>query len=73
MGRKALYFKEIEHLLSVGYEAKDIIKITNIPRGTVYRIVDKLREEAKINFVLHNLINPIHDWAGIKYLCLHLT
>ena len=50
MGRKALYFKEIEHLLSVGYEAKDIIKITNIPRGTVYRIVDKLREEAKINF-----------------------
>ena len=50
MGRKALYFKEIEHLLSVGYEAKDIIKITNIPRGTVYRIVDKLREVAKINF-----------------------
>ena len=50
MGRKALYFKQVEHLLSVGYEAKDIIKITNIPRGTVYRIVDKLREEAKINF-----------------------
>ena len=35
MGRKALYFKEIEHLLSVGYEAKDIVKITNIPKGTV--------------------------------------
>jgi len=50
MGRKALHFKEIEHLLSVGYEAKDIVKITNIPKGTVYRIVDKLREEAKINF-----------------------
>ncbi len=50
MGRKALYVKEVEHLLSVGYEAKDIVKITNIPKGTVYRIVDKLREEAKINF-----------------------
>lgn len=50
MGRKALHFKEIEHLLSVGYEAKDIVKITNIPKGTVYRIVDKLREEAKLNF-----------------------
>ena len=50
MGRKALHFKEIEHLLSIGYEAKDIIKITNIARGTVYRIVDKLREEAKLNF-----------------------
>jgi len=50
MGRKALYFKQVEHLLSVGYEAKDIVKITNIPKGTVYRIVDKLREEAKINF-----------------------
>ena len=50
MGRKALHFKEIEHLLNVGYEAKDIVKITNIPKGTVYRIVDKLREEAKLNF-----------------------
>ena len=48
MGRKALYFKQVEHLLSVGYEAKDIVKITNIPKGTVYRIVDKLREEAKL-------------------------
>ena len=50
MGRKALHFKEIEHLLEIGYESKDIVKITNIPKGTVYRIVDKLREEAKLNF-----------------------
>ena len=28
---------------------KETSKITNIPKGTVYRIVDKLREEAKIN------------------------
>jgi hypothetical protein len=50
MGRKAVYTKQIEHLLSVGYEAKDIVKITNIPKGTIYRIVDQLREEAKTNF-----------------------
>jgi len=50
MGRKAVYIKQIEHLLSVGYEAKDIVKITNIPKGTIYRIVDQLREEAKTNF-----------------------
>ena len=29
MGRKSVYIKQIEHLLSVGYEAKDIVKITN--------------------------------------------
>ena len=50
MGRKSVYIKQIEHLLSVGYEAKDIVKITNIPKGTIYRIVDQLREEAKTNF-----------------------
>ena len=50
MGRKAVYKKQIEHLLSVGYEAKDIVKITNIPKGTIYRIVDQLRDEAKTNF-----------------------
>ena len=50
MGRKAVYIKQIEHLLSVGYEAKDIVKITNIPKGTIYRIVDQLRDEAKTNF-----------------------
>lgn len=36
--------------MEVGYQAKDIIKITNIPSATVYRIVDKLRAEAKIDF-----------------------
>ena len=37
-------------MMEVGYQAKDIIKITNIPHATVYRIVDKLRAEAKIDF-----------------------
>ena len=50
MARRSKYFKTVEHLLDTGYEAKDICKISGIPRATVYRIVDKLREEAKINF-----------------------
>ncbi len=50
MARRSKYFKTVEHLLDTGYESKDICKISGIPRATVYRIVDKLREEAKINF-----------------------
>ena len=50
MSRRSKYFKTIEHLMETGYEAKDICKISGIPRATVYRIVDKLREEAKLNF-----------------------
>ena len=48
--RKSAYFKEIERLMSIGYEPKHIIKITGISRATVYRIVDKLRKEARIEF-----------------------
>jgi ethanolamine utilization protein EutP (predicted NTPase) len=36
--------------MDVGYEARDITKISGIPKATVYRIVDKLRTEAKHNF-----------------------
>ena len=50
MGRKSQYFKTIENMMDVGYQAKDIIKITNIPNATVYRIVDKLRSESKLEF-----------------------
>ncbi len=42
--------KYIEHLLDKGYEAKDIAKISGIPRSTVYHIVDKLRTEARLDF-----------------------
>lgn len=50
MARRSKYFKVVEHLMETGYEAKDIVKISGIPRATVYRIVDKLRDEAKLNF-----------------------
>lgn len=41
---------EIERLMDLGYEAKHISKMTNIPTGTVYRVVDKLRKEARFDF-----------------------
>lgn len=50
MGRKAKYKKEMERLLEMGFEAKDITRITNIPQATVYRYVDKLRTEARLDF-----------------------
>jgi len=50
MTRESKYFKEIERLLGIGYEPRDIIKITGIPRTTVYRVVDKLRRESRIEF-----------------------
>lgn len=50
MGRKSTYFTTIENLMDVGYLAKDIPKMTGIPKSTVYRVVDKLRAEAKLDF-----------------------
>lgn len=50
MTRKSTYFKEIERLLELGYEPKHIMKMTNISKATVYRIVDKLRTESRVEF-----------------------
>lgn len=50
MTRESAYFKEIERLLTNGFEPKHIVKITNIPKATVYRIRDKLRKESRIDF-----------------------
>ncbi len=50
MARDSKYFTTIENLMDVGYVAKDIPKMTGIPKSTVYRVVNKLREEAKFDF-----------------------
>lgn len=50
MTRQSKYFAEIERLLKIGYEPKHIMALTNIPKPTVYRIVDKLRKEARYDF-----------------------
>ena len=50
MSRKSAYFKEIERLLGIGYEPKHIMEMTGISKTTVYRIVDKLRKEARYDF-----------------------
>ncbi len=48
--KKSKAVKYVEHLMDVGYEAKDIAKISGIPRSTVYNIVDKLKKEARRDF-----------------------
>jgi uncharacterized membrane protein len=58
LARESAYFKEIERLLGIGYEAKHIMKISGIPQTTVYRIVDKLKKEARYDF--KNLME--HDY-----------
>lgn len=45
MARKSAYFKEVERLLKIGYEPTDIIKMTGIPKSTVYRLTEKLQAE----------------------------
>jgi hypothetical protein len=40
----------IEQMLRNGYEAKDIYKVTGIPRSTVYQKVTKLKKEARYQF-----------------------
>ncbi len=48
--KKSKHFHEIEHYINIGFEAKDIPKLTNIPKSTVYAVVNKLKVEADINF-----------------------
>ena len=50
MNKKAKYKQEVIRLLEMGFEAKDIELLTNIPHATVYRYVDKLRTEARYDF-----------------------
>jgi hypothetical protein len=60
MARTSRYFKEIERLLNIGYEPKHIMKITGIPKATVYRIVGKLQKEARHDF--KNLMSNDYLW-----------
>jgi len=63
MVRKAKYFKEVERLIDMGMEPKQIIKVTGIPSATVYRIRDKLIAEARYDF--KTLLEGDYVW---KYL-----
>lgn len=60
MTRESAYFKEIERLLANGFEPKHITKITGIPQSTVYRIVEKLRTEARMDF--NQLMDKDYLW-----------
>ena len=64
MTRRGKYFEEIQHLLEIGYEPKQIIKITGCSKATVYRIVDKLKTEARYEF--KNLLQHDYLWKYQK-------
>lgn len=50
MARKAKYFAEVKKLFEMGAEVNQIVKLTNIPHSTVYRIIAKLSSEATNDF-----------------------
>lgn len=53
-------------MLNIGYAPKDIIKVTNIPKSTVYRDVKSLKSEAKVDF--ENLMTEDYTWVYYKTL-----
>lgn len=63
---KAKHKVEVEHMLNIGYAPKDIIKVTNIPKSTVYRDVKSLKSEAKVDF--ENLMTEDYTWVYYKTL-----
>ena len=53
-------------MLNIGYAPKDIIKVSNIPKSTVYRNVKALKSEAKLDF--ENLMTEDYTWVYYKTL-----
>ena len=66
MTRKAKYFKEVQDLIEMGMDAKQIIALRGIPKTTVYRIRQKLIQEAKYDFL--SLLNGEYIWTYIQTL-----
>ncbi len=66
MGRGSKYFKEIQHLLEIGYEPKQIVEITGCSRRTVDRVTHKLKTEARYEF--KTLLTEDYLWKYQKTL-----
>lgn len=66
MGRGSKYFKEIQHLLEIGYEKKQIVEITGCSKATVDRVTRKLKIEARFEF--KNLLTEDFLWKYQKTL-----
>ena len=76
MGRGNKHKAEVERLLNIGYDPKDIIKITNIPTATVYRNIRALKDEAKIDFealltddYLWRYYKTLHNYSDTIVIC----
>lgn len=66
MGRRPQHVDAVESLLDVGYSVKDIIRDTNISQSTIYRVIDKLKKEARYDF--KHLMEHDYLWKYQKTL-----
>ncbi len=66
MGRAPKYHDDIERLLSYGYNAKDVSEELNIGIATVYRVLAKLKKQARYDF--KNLMSEDYLWKYQKTL-----
>ncbi len=66
MGRKSKWADEIERLVDIGYEPKQIVKKTGLAISTVYKHVEKLRRHARFRF--DNLMSKDYLYQYFKVL-----
>ena len=66
MGRTAKYYVEIERLLDNGYNINEVVGELNISSRTVYRVLDKLKKQARYDF--KNLMQEDFLWKYQKTL-----
>ena len=66
MGRRPQHVDEVERMLDAGYSVKDIVRTTNISQPTVYRVLNKLKKEARYDF--KNLMSEDYLWKYLKTL-----
>ncbi len=66
MGRKSKWTEEVERLVDIGYEPKQIVKKTGLAQSTVYKHIEKLRTQARFRF--SNLMSKDYLYQYFKVL-----
>ncbi len=66
MGRKSKWTDEVERLVDIGYDPKQIVKKTGLAQSTVYKHIEKLRRQARFRF--SNLMSKDYLYQYFKVL-----
>ncbi len=66
MGRKSKWADEVERLVDIGYDPKQIVKKTGLAQSTVYKHIEKLRTQARFRF--SNLMSKDYLYQYFKVL-----